>query len=219
MLKNLKFLIIISSISFLLFAQCGTGGRIQSPKTGGIFGKLNTSPISSIKDLQIKISTTNTILRLDENGNYYFNNVLPGIYDLDVTIPGFTKHILKNVVVKSDSITIVSTRQLRINDLEEDLTYGYARVKKISPLKYGSLSGHLYVATNVPSPNTTVFIEGTFWNTVTDSSGFFKIEGILPGQYHLFSTNYELMITNYPFIIYPDSTTNVKVELEHPNIE
>lgn len=223
--KFLIILVFISSFSLQLFSGCQTAGNLQRSKTSGIYGKIEVYPPGLGKELTLKLSGSKSILQLDENGNYYFGDIEPGSYDLEITLPGLVKHFLKKVEAVADSITIVSTGQIRSDDLSKYIDCEFVRVKKIFPLRFGSLSGYIYYY-NVPAPKAYVYLKHTYWYTKADSSGFFKIERILPGQYELYSTHFHkpentfLSATIDSVIIYPDSLTHINnVQLEVPFIE
>ncbi|HEX2866293.1 MAG TPA: hypothetical protein VHO03_04585 [Ignavibacteriales bacterium] len=226
MYKFLIILVFISSFSLQLFSGCQTAGNLQRSKTSGIYGKIEVYPPGLGKELTLKLSGSNSILQLDENGNYYFGDIEPGSYDLEITVPGLVKHFLKKVDAVADSITIVTPSQIRSNDSYPDIAYAFVRIKKIFPLRFGSLSGYVYMDNKVPAPNAIVYLKNTFWKTKADSSGFFKIERVLQGKYELYSTYFRkpentfLSATVYPVIIHPDSLTQVNnVQLELPFIE
>lgn len=189
--------------------------------SGSVYGKLEIVPHINFDSVKVSLLQTNQSLTPDCNGTYYFESVQPGTYKLKIDIPVLGSFTTTDIVVYPDTITVViqnyHNRQIN-NQSNKILVCNTIKRKKLSPLKFGSISGYVYDIDKNPAINTEVILFNTFWLTnwltKTDSTGFFEINKILPGEYKIFSSNNIHYIAESEVIIFPDSTINTNLYID-----
>ena len=101
------------------------GGTAAQELYGSVVGTVQDNTGGRIPGATIAITNSDTNLVLttvsNETGAYTFTNVLPGTYDVKVTIQGFKEFVQQGVPVRSGSISRADAR-LEVGQLSEAIT-------------------------------------------------------------------------------------------------
>src|SRR5215211_265457 len=101
------------------------GGAGAQELYGSVVGTVRDSSAGHIPGATIEIFNrdTNLVMRAvsNETGSYTFTNVLPGTYDVKVTLQGFKEFRLQKVPVTTGAISRVDAK-LEVGQLTESVT-------------------------------------------------------------------------------------------------
>lgn len=211
--------LLLSSMLFLLWgAKCENTPTDHGNKpTGGIYGALQIKSINHhAKYLSPTLATvyiegTELFTKPDSLRIFYFPEVKPGKYTLIGKAPGFADYFVEEVEVHDDSLSIVEMFSLRKQSFPEKRAWDGIKIKKVDVRRKGNMAGRVYDSnTGEHVAGAYIIVKGTFWGTVTDSSGNFRMNAILAGKYAAFSGfgAYHRTVI-YSIRIAPDSTSLV----------
>jgi hypothetical protein len=104
----------------------GASGAVRAQELyGSVVGTVQDGSGGRIPGATIEVTNRDTNLVLtavsNETGGYTFTNVLPGIYDVKVTLQGFKEFVHRQVPVTTGSISRVDAR-LEVGQLSESIT-------------------------------------------------------------------------------------------------
>lgn len=102
-MKKILLLLVVTS----LIAGCASLGRIIAP-TGGIYGKFLYGDEEYFLDLEVRIG--NKIGEVDEQYYFWVLDLPVGDHDVVLYNPHYGKKTIRNIEVRKDKLTLVSTR-------------------------------------------------------------------------------------------------------------
>lgn len=167
---------------------------------GEVYGWLSLNPkpkkISMMKafsKVTITIKPYGKKITPDSNGIFYTDKIPVGTYSIEATSPNYRSTIIEDVEILKDSISIVYFN----NGISK--TYDYnnehpvreewkkVRIKSVNINSPGKICGTVkdIDSSEILSKFTNVIVRDTFWGTSVDSTGYYCIENILPGEYTL----------------------------------
>jgi hypothetical protein len=181
--------------------------------TGDIYGQVifdvperEGTPFVPGSRAKITVRETSKAVRADKQGLFRLRNLPPGTYSIVARKDGHEYDTVTSIDVRPDSVSIISQISLEVGKggdspqtewkpphvmPEYDATFYSGRYTgtwaRRAPT--GTVTGRI---TNPAGPveNATVMIEGTPWRALTDEGGRYRIEGVLPGKYYVFSWTY-----------------------------
>ena len=106
--RLLRIIVILSFFSILSYAQQGQGDKKGASITGIVFDSSSKIPVeyANIVLLSSKDSTQVTGTVTGKNGRFLLTSIRPGNYYLSAQFIGFSKHIIKNLVIGQNSKTL-----------------------------------------------------------------------------------------------------------------
>ena len=82
------------------------------------------------------------------------------------------------------------------------------------PPELGSIAGHIVAAgQGRPVPDANILLGGTVFHAVTDSSGFFRMDGLRPGSYRLLASHVGFGTSETKVSVAPGREVTVQLEL------
>ncbi|MBI4902545.1 MAG: carboxypeptidase regulatory-like domain-containing protein [Acidobacteria bacterium] len=94
--------------------------------TGSVAGTITDKSGSAIAGAAVKLTSTTTSAARDtataDNGNFLFNGILSGSYNLTVTHSGFKKHQTSNIALNPNENLTVPIIKLDVGDVAESVT-------------------------------------------------------------------------------------------------
>lgn len=161
---------------------------------GGIYGFLKIELFGKILPptlAKVYVEGTNLFSSPDSTGIFYFPKIKVGRYTLIGRAAEFADYVVESVEVAEDSISIVSIASLVEQSFPEKHVWDGIKIKRVNVRRKGSMAGRVYDShTGEHVAGAYVIIRGTFWGTVTDSSGNYRINNILLGKYTAFSSGH-----------------------------
>ncbi len=105
---------------------CGAAGAVAAQEIyGSVLGTIQDTSGARVPGASVAITNRETNLVLttvtNESGAYTFSSVLPGTYDVKVTLQGFKEFVQQGVPVTAGSISRVDAR-LQVGSLSESVT-------------------------------------------------------------------------------------------------
>jgi len=103
----------LRAIFLLVAAGCfGAQGLVGQATDGNLVGVISDASGSAVPGAQVKIRNQGTniesVTRTSPNGEYRFNNVPVGLYDLSIEAPGFTNTTQKGVALELNKTATVN---------------------------------------------------------------------------------------------------------------
>ena len=102
-----------------------TGGAAAQELYGSVVGTIRDTSGAQVPGVSVQITNRETNLVMttvsNETGAYTFANVLPGTYDVKVTLQGFKEFVQQGVPVTAGAISRVDAR-LQVGNLSESVT-------------------------------------------------------------------------------------------------
>lgn len=190
-----SLLVLVGACLFYIGTQCLNNAIDQgSEGMGRIYGFLKIELPGKILPptfAKVYVEGTDLISSPDTTGIFYFPKVKVGRYTLIGRAPEFADYVIENVEVAEDSISIVSMASLIKQSFPEKRIRDGTKIKGVDVRRKGSMAGRASDShTREYIAGAYVIIRGTFWATVTDSSGNYRIKKILPGKYTAFSSGH-----------------------------
>lgn len=150
------------------------GNIMLQEKTGMLTGRvLEEGTDNPIANANVKVRETGEYVSTNSDGYYTFNNIRVADYTLEITATSFSSEVIKNVIVKENSVTSLDDVWL----IKDPATV------------MGTVKDSL---TNNALSNVLVVLNELDLIVETDESGSFKIEGIKAGSYSM-----TLTLNNY----------------------
>lgn len=180
MVSVINFLIIILS----LFYSGNTITLNSYPDSNcSIYGKVclkRDGKYLSPKLVKIYLQNSKSFVTPDPSGIFYFPNLRPSKYTLIGKADGFADFIVKNVIVRNDSISLVSMFSL-VKDSNPKIMK--CKGKRIKNVDIGSTSMIIGNINFSERKRAIIIIDDTPWTTLSDSLGNYLLDKILPGNY------------------------------------
>ncbi|MBI4905925.1 MAG: carboxypeptidase regulatory-like domain-containing protein, partial [Acidobacteria bacterium] len=111
--------------------------------TGSVAGTITDKSGSAIAGAAVKLTSTTTSAARDtttgDNGDFLFNGILSGSYNLTVTHSGFKKHQTSNIALNPNENLTVPIIKLDVGDVAESVTV--TADGATSPIGSGERSG------------------------------------------------------------------------------
>ncbi|MDP4117087.1 MAG: hypothetical protein Q8903_13200, partial [Bacteroidota bacterium] len=183
-------------------------------KTGAIFGKVAFLETKNIKPFKIILMGTSKIVQPDSEGYFYINNLKPGIYDIKIQTEGLIDQYAEKITVLKNKITclIPVYIDLAVTEKIQYVILNYQ--KRIEPIKYGKIEGYFVDTDGNPVSNAYLCYHGHLLGGKSDSSGYFRINKIIPGHYKYISGNKERGFSeDIEVNVKPDSVLNIKLKV------
>ena len=112
-------------LTLTVFLACLAATAAGQELYGSVVGSVHDGSGARIPGATVEIINRETNLRLhtvsNETGAYTFTNVLPGVYDVKVTLQGFKEFLQQQVPVTAGSISRVDAK-LEVGQLSESIT-------------------------------------------------------------------------------------------------
>lgn len=153
---------------------------VLTNQPGRLLGTVTDDKGSYLSDVTISVPEANKTGKTNNMG-YYTIELLPGKYTVVFGHQLYQSRTEYDIEVKSNIDTTLNMSLLP---------------------KPGSLSGIVKDYQNKPISGVLVFLAGTSLSTVTDTSGYFFIDNIPPGDY----------VANFTSDYYKSETANVRIE-------
>jgi len=147
------------------------------PNTPGIIAGVALYPDrEDHSDILVRIVNPPTVVETDRDGRYLFSNVAPGIYTLRAESEGYLAAELVGVEVRPGDVTNAPRMDLAPSQPTADVPSGVRVV------------GQILLEDRGAQPGTSVSVEGTGDIALTDRGGWFRMEGVPPGDHVLLAT-------------------------------
>jgi len=157
--------------------------------------------------------------KTDYDGKYFLLNILPGIYEIEVSHIEFHTNVISEVTIIRDSTTVVDIELLPRHPERVSISTPPHNINRL--LKTGLFTGKVTdKITGEPVSNANVQIIDLNSLVTTDTSGFFRTNFIVSGIY-----NIQISCVGYRIKILKDFnikalvTTELKIELEREETE
>ena len=115
----------VTALTFIVFLGITPGRAAAQELYGSVVGTVQDGSGGRIPGATIEIANRETNLVLstvsNDTGAYTFTNVLPGNYDVKVTLQGFKEFVQQQVPVATGSISRVDAR-MEVGQLSESVT-------------------------------------------------------------------------------------------------
>ena len=190
--RHIQLRVAVLSIGlFLLMGCASTPVEIDQATTGDLYGKLYVASLepASPGGALVRVEGTNFSARADADGLFYIPDVPVGNYYVVASLEGFRNDSLKGVEVSADSLSFVTNLSIhRITETSRGapaIPWRGAKIKRVPLSLRGSIAGTVYNTAGHPQPGAGVSVSGALWYTKTDSTGQYRIEGVLPGTYRV----------------------------------
>ena len=187
MINKIVIIFVLFAVSFI------QPNNKPKPKNGAIFGKVAFLEAKNIKSFKIILMSTDKVVNPDSEGYFYINNLKPGKYNLKIQMEDSIDRYAEGINVQSDKISCLGTlyteRALSVGKIE----WGIIEYqKKIEPVKYGKIEGYIINEKGKPVPNALITYNNDKcpWDGKSDSTGYFKINKVIPGHYPEISVEY-----------------------------
>ncbi len=102
----MRFLSILAAVLLIGTAS----GTLLAQTTGRLAGRILTSSAESLTGANVLITGTSMGAAADLEGDYFINNVPPGVYSVRFSMIGFQTRIVENVEISIDRTTRVDVR-------------------------------------------------------------------------------------------------------------
>ena len=191
--------------------------KMQETNTGAIFGKVGFYKSKNNSPIIVILIEKNKIIETDREGYFYINNLKPGLYNLKIHVDGLKDHFADSIRVIKDKISCVLPIYINKMENEKNNWSIIEYQKKIEPIRYGKIEGYVvYEHDGIPKPNATILYGGLLWEEESDSSGYFKIDKVVPGHYAgigAIAERYKWWGRILEFDVKPDSVSRIKIKL------
>lgn len=211
MINKIVIIFILFTVSFI---QPNNRPKI---KDGAIFGKVAFYNAKNIKPFKITLMGTNKIIQPDGEGYFYINNLKPGIYNLKIQIEGLNDHYAQKINVLSGRISCLGTLYIE-RSLDGIIEWGIIEYQKnIESIKYGKIEGYIVDNFNRYVSNALIsYKDGQYlWDGKSDSTGYFKINKVIPGSYPGISV-YRWWADPLTIDVKPYHISQVKIKVSQP---
>ena len=212
MINKIIIIFVLFTVSFI---QPNDKPKI---KDGAIFGKVAYLETGNIKPFKITLMGANKIVQADSEGYFYINNLKPGLYDLKIQIEGLIDHFAEKINELSSKISCIGTLYIE-RSLDGIIEWGIIEYQEnIAPIKYGKIEGYIVDSYNRYVPNTLISYnyDKYLWDGKSDSTGYFKISKVVPGQYQYISA-YCWWADPLTIDVRPNHITKVKIKVSRPH--
>jgi len=202
MKRSLSLFILIFCLHSFVYADMT--GNLR----GNVYNQIEGRPLSEVK---VTVMETRQSVFTDSTGSYHLRNIRAGTYTVQYMKPGYQSAQYNRVVFLPD---VESILDVVLQPLDEQLSPVEQTVTR-DGTGTGVLRGQVIDnATQEPLSGVNVYLRGTYYGTITDEQGYYRIPDIPSGD------NYTLIISRIgyaqstqPVSIQRNSTSSVSVNL------
>jgi len=160
--------------------ELATGGAGFT--TGTIKGKVTDKSGSAVKNLTLILKPGNIKVKTNSKGEYTFENVKPGSYDIYVQTPAGTQIKAVSVDVRAGYVSTISDITFDVADDDDTTEIDTSDDEPTT----GIIRGYLFDAYGYPLKGYTVYL-GNEAKVVTGKKGAFEFSDVKPGKYDLYT--------------------------------